>query len=718
MPESLGQALLVANAHYSDQTLSALGGTEVDIRALESVLADPAIGGYQVGISLDESIHRLRQRIERFFVQAPKDGLLLLYLSGHGVKDRDGRLYFAAADTESNFLMSTGLAATFIQEASERSRCRRQVFIFDACFSGAFARGYIHKSDQKVHAQESFSGGTGKIIITASDDMQYAWVGDGIEGSAAASVFTRHLAEGLRTGAAANDAKTVTADRLYQYVYERVLEDNPAQKPQLWSFGLNGDLILARNPAPKPVKLPAELIELLEDPKIRVRLLGIDEMEKLLVETNLHPAIFVALEKLKEDDSRIVFTRAAEVQAKLEALRQAAELERQAEAEAKLLAEEERKRQVEAEAKRQADEERKRLAEAEARRLAEEERKRLAEEEAKRQAEEERKRLAEAEAKRQAEAERERLAEAEAKRLVEEGRKRQAEVKLPDEEKRKRRSRKVVITALTVVTLLVSFFIYQAKLQGLPVAPKPSETAYFEEPSKPETEAKRQPDWEAQHKFELEMLPIPAGKFWMGSDDSDKQASEDEKPRHTVKVRAFKLGKTEVTQGQWQAVMGSNPSWFKQCGDDCPVEQVSFAEVQTFIKKLNTITGKTYRLPTEAEWEYACRAGGDFKYCGENTLGAVAWYGDNSGSATHPVGQKQANAWGLHDMSGNVWEWTCSAYTDRYGDGSESTCATGGGRVIRGGSWGGRPDTLRSSARNWGIIDFRNGNIGFRLAQD
>jgi uncharacterized caspase-like protein len=178
MPESLGQALLIANAHYSDKTLSALCGTEVDVKALEAVLADPSIGGYQVRISLDEPIHRLRQRIESFFVQAPKDSLLLLYLSGHGVKDRDGKLYFAAADTESNLLISTGFAATFIQDASERSRCRRQVYIFDSCFSGAFARGYSHKSDQKVHAQEAFRGGTGKIVITASDDMQYSLVDD------------------------------------------------------------------------------------------------------------------------------------------------------------------------------------------------------------------------------------------------------------------------------------------------------------------------------------------------------------------------------------------------------------------------------------------------------------------------------------------------------------------------------------------------------------
>ena len=459
MPESLGQALLIANANYSDKTLNALRGTEVDIRALEAVLADPAVGGYKVQTSLDESIHMLRQRIERFFVQAPKDGLLLLYLSGHGVKDRDGRLYFAAADTESNFLMSTGLAATFIQEASERSRCRRQVLIFDACFSGAFARGYLHKSDQKVHTQESFSGGTGKIIITASDDMQYAWVDDEIEGAAAASVFTRHLVQGLRTGAAANDAEIITAERLYQYVRERVKQDNPAQQPQLWSFGLDGGLMLARNPAPK---LPADIVELLEDPRPRVRVLGIDEMEKRLLEARLHPAIGVALEKLKDDDSRSVSARAAEVQAALDALQQAAELERQADAEAQ----------------RQAEAERKRLADAEVQRQAEAERKRLAEAEAQRQAEAERKRLAEAEAQRQA----------------------KAEAQQPT----KKKGWDLTPAIFTLVAALLPFFLMNsAKQQDQPAAPKAPETARLETPPKPEPAAPPPPDVAPQTEVNL-----------------------------------------------------------------------------------------------------------------------------------------------------------------------------------------------------------------------
>ena len=151
--------------------------------------------------------------------------------------------------------------------------------------------------------------------------------------------------------------------------------------------------------------------------------------------------------------------------------------------------------------------------------------------------------------------------------------------------------------------------------------------------------------------FGIWMVRIPAGSFEMGSNDDD-----DGKPPHWVSVGAFELGETELTQRQWKAVMGwsisgNNPSGFKNC-DDCPVERVSWNDVQKFIQKLNQKTGKRYRLPSEAEWEYACRAGGWHKYCGSDDVESVAWYIENDGYKTHPVGQKQANAWGLYDMSG------------------------------------------------------------------
>lgn len=217
---------------------------------------------------------------------------------------------------------------------------------------------------------------------------------------------------------------------------------------------------------------------------------------------------------------------------------------------------------------------------------------------------------------------------------------------------------------------------------------------------------------------EPEMIPIPAGRFLMGSPDSEEGRSSDEK-QHWVTVSAFEIGRFEVTQGQWQAVMGTNPSHF-QNGDHYPVEQVSWNDAQSYAKELSRLTGKNYRLPTEAEWEYACRGGAaEETYCGGYALERLAWYDGNSDRKTHPVGQKSPNGYGLYDMSGNVWEWTCSAYDANYG-GSEQNCTnkdTDVGRVLRGGSWLNNPGYARSAIRNWYDAALRNYYNGFRLAR-
>ncbi|MDX2285871.1 MAG: SUMF1/EgtB/PvdO family nonheme iron enzyme [Bacteroidia bacterium] len=186
------------------------------------------------------------------------------------------------------------------------------------------------------------------------------------------------------------------------------------------------------------------------------------------------------------------------------------------------------------------------------------------------------------------------------------------------------------------------------------------------------------------------MIRIRGGSFQMGDASSGQS---DEQPVHRVTLSDFYLGETEVTQAQWRAVMGTNPSYFKDC-DQCPVESVSWEEVQEFLRKLNAKTGKTYRLPTEAEWEYAAGGGaaGRTKWAGtdsESSLGNYAWYDANSGGKTHPVKQKQPNALGLYDMSGNVWEW-CQDWYGSYGASDISNPAgpaSGSVRVDRGGSW-------------------------------
>ncbi len=224
------------------------------------------------------------------------------------------------------------------------------------------------------------------------------------------------------------------------------------------------------------------------------------------------------------------------------------------------------------------------------------------------------------------------------------------------------------------------------------------------------------------------MVSIPGGSFQMGCSDGDSDCDENELPQHEVTISSFKISAYEVTKGQWEAVMGQKPSNFTARGDDCPVEDAVWNDVQDFIEKLNGLTGKSYRLPTEAEWEYAARAGTTTKYyCGddESCLDDIAWYDDNSGDTIHPVGQKAPNTWGLYDMSGNVFEWVKDCYHETYDgaptDGSawETDCTDvgyGSARVYRGGSFGHSAKCCRSVFRCYHYPSSEYCYMGFRLA--
>ena len=216
------------------------------------------------------------------------------------------------------------------------------------------------------------------------------------------------------------------------------------------------------------------------------------------------------------------------------------------------------------------------------------------------------------------------------------------------------------------------------------------------------------------------MVPVEGGTFTMGAtSEQGSDAEEDEKPAHRVTLCDYYIAQTEVTQALWEAVMGSNPSFFE--GDNLPVEQVSWNDCQVFIQKLNQLTGKQFRLPTEAEWEYAARGGRKsqgYKYAGGNNIGSVAWYTGNSGIETHPIGTKQANELGIYDMSGNVYEW-CSDWYGDYTSSSQSDPqgpSSGSGRVGRGGDYGSSAGYCRVSNRYGILPGCRGDNLGLRLS--
>jgi formylglycine-generating enzyme required for sulfatase activity len=229
----------------------------------------------------------------------------------------------------------------------------------------------------------------------------------------------------------------------------------------------------------------------------------------------------------------------------------------------------------------------------------------------------------------------------------------------------------------------------------------------------------------------MEFVLIPAGEFDMGSPSDEEGRWSGEGPVHHVTIEdPFYMGKSEVTQAQWRAVMGDNPSFFSG-DDDLPVETVSWDDVQSFITKLNDKEGTNkYRLPSEAEWEYACRAGTTTRYSfgdSESELGDYAWYYDNSGGQTHPVGQKKANSWGLYDMHGNVYEWVQDCWHSDYNgaptDGSAWVVACelgyyGVSRVFRGGYWHFSARSCRSACRRHVDPRDRDFILGFRLLQE
>jgi formylglycine-generating enzyme required for sulfatase activity len=223
---------------------------------------------------------------------------------------------------------------------------------------------------------------------------------------------------------------------------------------------------------------------------------------------------------------------------------------------------------------------------------------------------------------------------------------------------------------------------------------------------------------------EIELVQVKGGCFKMG--DTFGDGVWQEKPEHEVCVNDFFIGKYVVTQAQYKKITGKNPSEFPNCGPDCPVENVSKKDADTFINKLNRISGKKYRLPTEAEWEYTARSGGqNEKWAGTSSpddLGAYAWFTDNSELKIHPVGSRRPNGLGIYDMSGNVWQWCSDWYNDNYYSKSPKDnpkgIKSGFMHVVRGGSWNSASGDIRVSNREAYVPGYKDRATGFRLVLD
>jgi formylglycine-generating enzyme required for sulfatase activity len=217
------------------------------------------------------------------------------------------------------------------------------------------------------------------------------------------------------------------------------------------------------------------------------------------------------------------------------------------------------------------------------------------------------------------------------------------------------------------------------------------------------------------HGVTMTMTRVPAGTFWMGTAATETDRWEDERRHSETIPHDFLLAQTPVTQAQWQAVMGENPAHFQNCGADCPVEQVSWQDCQHFVARLNAEVGCGFRLPREAEWEYACRAGQESDVSAADKA-ARAWFWDNAAQKPHPVATRTANAWGLYDMPGLIWQWCDDRYTPDYAGDTATTRGTT--RALRGGSFGDNARSARCAARDSDGAEIRLPIYGCRIAQD
>ena len=330
-------ALIIGNTEYSDPGLAQLTAPGKDTEDFARVLKDQAVCAFDdVKILMNEPEYVVRGTIDEFFDQRTPDDLLVLYFSGHGVRDELGALYLAVKNTIRTRLRSTAIKSDYVREAMDQSRSRRQVLILDCCNSGAFAQGTKAATGVSIGTASAFEAGYGRIILTASDSTQFAWEGNRVIGETDNSLFTHFLVQGLEGEADLDGDGRITVDELYDYAYEKVKLATPKQTPSKFSSKQQGEIVLRQNiriDEIKPVPLPAALLDSIENPFPDVRLGAVRHLTKILNGKNLGLASSAreALERIaKEDDSRAVSSAALEA---LGIIHQAEEFKKQTEEE-------------------------------------------------------------------------------------------------------------------------------------------------------------------------------------------------------------------------------------------------------------------------------------------------------------------------------------------------------------------------------------------------
>jgi formylglycine-generating enzyme required for sulfatase activity len=680
-------ALLVGISEY-EEGLEALPSAVRDVAALREVLVNPDMGDFaadDVTVLANPDRQTMSDAIHDLFAHRQKDDLVLLYFSGHGILDEANQFYFSTRITrkaQGKLKPTTALPAHEIRDWMEHSKSQRKVIILDSCFSGAFAKGVKIKDSGSVNP-EQFLGGQGTAILTASTSTQYAMTQDGFD----LSIYTHYLVEGIRTGGADSDNDgMISVEELHEYAKAKVSAAAPAMTPEFYPFREGGHrIVLAKSPT--------------DDPGLRYR---------KVVEQKVYQGGFSKLARRLLDSLQRSLELGPDIAAAIEAevCKPYLEFQRKLEEYEDALMETVQEEAV-------LDE-----------------------------------------------------------RVLNDLNDYQTHLGLRDED------------VTTLHDRILQPKLAEAK-QTQPAVPqpvpppskpfKPNSTTPLPPAQPPEIlkPSAAAPTFEFETAtidqnlkitrrqgraeffrealgdgVELDLVKIPGGKFMMGAAKDKEEAYSDEYPQHEVAVQSFYLGKYPVTQAQWAAIatlpkikqdIESDPSHFK--GADRPVESISWWEAVEFCERLSQKTGRTYHLPSEAEWEYACRSGTPtpFHFGETITTDLANYHGIDrkidkttylgnygkgpkgvSRKATTPVGQFPANGFGLYDMHGNVWEWCADDWHNNYDgaptDGSAwSSDEKDANCLLRGGSWDFNPRSCRSAVRNDFTRELRNFNVGFRV---
>ncbi|HAJ59449.1 MAG TPA: sulfatase-modifying factor protein, partial [Cyanobacteria bacterium UBA8543] len=703
-------ALLIGVSEY-EPGFNSLPAAVKDVEAMHRVLVHPDMGGFaeaDITVLKNPQKYEMENAIYELFANRKKDDLLLLYFSGHGITDQLGQFYLATRSTRKDqakqLIDVTAVAASLLHQKMSNSRCDQQIVILDCCFSGAFAKGMNAKSDGTVNIQTQL-GGKGRAVLASSTSTQYSFE----HKDSGFSIYTNYLVEGIQQGKADGDSDGwISVDELHEYASDRVktycldCDIDPPMTPEIYAVKEGYKIHIAKAP--------------IVDVKLRYR----QEAKNRLIQGKFsRPAV------------RILKTRQVELGLS----------EDEAEAILKELVRPYREyKEVLIEA---LDEEGYPLSEAAQNDLKDYQQILGLRDEDIAPIEEE-----------------VRVIASQQKATTSPSVSNSEPLQIPPTPLEKgdfecvpselgdcsvNENTEELLVEKGSIAPVPPFLrgargdrTFEFEVATLSIVKK----GWFGEKVTYEiNRSRKRAEFFAEdlgNGITLEMIAIPGGTFPMGSPENEPERNEYEGPQHTVTIQPFFMGKFTVTQAQWRVVasfpkvkidLDPDPSNFK--GANRPVECVSWYDAVEFCERLSRKTGQRYQLPSEAEWEYACRAGTDTPFhFGETISTELANYNGNYTYASSPkgtyreqttdVGSFSANAFGLYDMHGNVWEWCADQWHDSYDgapiDGSEwATDNDNASRLLRGGSWDFNPRDCRCAYRFRRTPGYGSDFIGFRV---